>query len=171
MWSDGTPWGNENWRAGEPNNAGGKEDHVEMNKSTGDWNDAESSSSLIRHYICQSKEPMRCDPKNNHWSCCSDTTPCGVGEGDCDRDSHCAGDLKCGKDNCPAGHGNMDCCTATPPMRCDPKDNNWSCCSDTTPCGIGEGDCDKDSHCAGDLKCGQDNYPAGHPMMDTCVAA
>ena len=81
-----------------------------MNEATGDWNDIESSSSLKWPYICQSKEPMRCDPKNNHWSCCSDTTPCGVGEGDCDRDSHCAGDLRCGKDNCPAGHENMDCC-------------------------------------------------------------
>ena len=112
MWSDGTPWGYENWRAGEPNNDRGKEDHLEMNEATGDWNDIESSSSLKWPYICQSKEPMRCDPKKNHWSCCSDTTPCGVGEGDCDRDSHCAGDLKCGQDNYPAGHPMMDTCVA-----------------------------------------------------------
>ena len=34
-------------------------------------------------------------------SCC-DSKPggCSVGEGDCDNDSHCAGDLVCGKDNC-----------------------------------------------------------------------
>ena len=34
-------------------------------------------------------------------SCC-DTKPggCLVGEGDCDNDSHCKGDLVCGKDNC-----------------------------------------------------------------------
>ena len=83
-----------------------------MNEATGDWNDIESSSSLKWPYICQSKEPMRCDPKKNHWSCCSDTTPCGIGEGDCDRDSHCAGDLKCGQDNYPAGHPMMDTCVA-----------------------------------------------------------
>ena len=34
-------------------------------------------------------------------SCC-DTKPggCLVGEGDCDNDSHCKGDLVCGMDNC-----------------------------------------------------------------------
>ena len=34
---------------------------------------------------------------------------CGVGEGDCDEDSDCAGSLVCGSDNCPWGDGD-DCC-------------------------------------------------------------
>jgi len=33
-------------------------------------------------------------------SCCSKNFPCDIGEGDCDSDSDCAGDLKCGNDNC-----------------------------------------------------------------------
>ena len=121
---------------------------------------------------------MKCDPKDNNWNCCTDTTPCGIGEGDCDNDSHCAGDLICGKNddfsnNCPAGHKDMDCCIA--PQRCEPKDNKWSCCTDTNPCGIGEGDCDKDSHCAGNLICGtkednSNNCPAGFWNMDCCIA-
>ena len=33
-----------------------------------------------------------------------------MGEGDCNADSECAGDLVCGTDNCPWGDGD-DCCT------------------------------------------------------------
>ena len=40
--------------------------------------------------------------------------PCDEGEGDCDTDSQCAGDLKCGNDNCQEfteGAGaTSDCC-------------------------------------------------------------
>ena len=40
-----------------------------------------------------------------------DFSPCEENEGDCDNDSHCNGDLKCGKDNCPANfHASADCC-------------------------------------------------------------
>ena len=35
-------------------------------------------------------------------SCCSETNRCDVGEGDCDKDSHCLDGLKCGSDNCPS---------------------------------------------------------------------
>ena len=38
---------------------------------------------------------------------------CQEWEGDCDTDSHCAGSLKCGKDNCPAEFNwdkTEDCC-------------------------------------------------------------
>ena len=34
------------------------------------------------------------------WGCCSKKEPCAIGGGDCDRDSHCEGDLKCGSNNC-----------------------------------------------------------------------
>ena len=58
---------------------------------------------------------QRCDPKDENWECCSDTTPCGIGEGDCDDDSHCAGNLRCGEngdysDNC-SPDSDMDCCS------------------------------------------------------------
>merc|ERR1711970_1225135 len=33
-------------------------------------------------------------------SCCSVGSPCQAGEGDCDSDDHCVGDLQCGENNC-----------------------------------------------------------------------
>jgi len=51
-------------------------------------------------------------------SCC-DTKPggCLVGEGDCDMNSHCKGDLVCGTDNCgerDGFDGTDDCCMVSP---------------------------------------------------------
>merc|ERR1719494_1812379 len=48
-------------------------------------------------------------------SCCTAANPCGLGEGDCDRDDHCTGDLTCGIDNCdrksmPSFDSTDDCC-------------------------------------------------------------
>ena len=54
-----------------------------------------------------------CDPAFNDGSCCTSDSPCGVGEGDCDSDSDCAGDLTCGNDNCDPTYGAeswLDCC-------------------------------------------------------------
>ena len=34
------------------------------------------------------------------WSCCSNSNQCNKGRGDCDLDSHCAGRLTCGNNNC-----------------------------------------------------------------------
>ena len=45
-------------------------------------------------------------------SCCSPTNPCSEGAGDCDSDSDCFGDLRCGSNNCQ-GEGfeeSDDCC-------------------------------------------------------------
>ena len=44
--------------------------------------------------------------------CCSTKEPCGIGEGDCDKDADCLGDLSCGDNNC-IGTGftkQADCC-------------------------------------------------------------
>jgi hypothetical protein len=94
-----------------------------------------------------------------HLDYCSDPDcgPCDKGEGDCDNDGECAGDLICpqvsGPDTCqePGGEctlleGHLDYCS-------DP---------DCGPCDKGEGDCDNDSECAGDLICPQVSGP------DTC---
>ena len=50
-----------------------------------------------------SAQDQRCNgvPSIN-WSCCSSNEPCGVGGGDCDRDSDCLGSFKCGNNNCQA---------------------------------------------------------------------
>ena len=44
--------------------------------------------------------------------CCSEEKPCGLGQGDCDMDSECEGDLTCGNDNCGATFfdSRTDCC-------------------------------------------------------------
>ena len=48
-------------------------------------------------------------------SCCSESELCKEGEGDCDDDSQCVGNLICGKDNCrdynPTALPESDCCT------------------------------------------------------------
>ena len=57
-----------------------------------------------------------CDASKNDWSCCTSSNPCGVDEGDCDKDSDCAGNLVCGTNNCKSSNSawsssGFDCCT------------------------------------------------------------
>jgi len=53
-------------------------------------------------------------PGQDNWllkECCSEERPCGVGEGDCDNDNECEGELTCGRNNCadfPSSRA--DCC-------------------------------------------------------------
>ena len=105
--------------------------------------------------------------------CCTKDNQCDVGEGDCHRDGDCKEGLKCGVNNCAkcvmgawtaTGCGlwtiNSDCCYDPNNMVCNGGD---SCCQNINgKCGIGEGDCDYDSHCKDGLKCGTDN------CMDVC---
>ena len=71
----------------------------------------------LRHGSSVTEYFLGCDPGLGHitGNCCNEPgKPCYEGEGDCDRDSHCAGDLVCGKDNCrrfnPASPATHDCC-------------------------------------------------------------
>ena len=52
-----------------------------------------------------------CSTGSGGWNCCSNSNQCNIGEGDCDIDSHCSGNLECGTNNCgsnfPTG---FDCC-------------------------------------------------------------
>ena len=41
-----------------------------------------------------------CDASKDDSGCCTDTLPCSMGQGDCDADSECFGNLVCGTDNC-----------------------------------------------------------------------
>lgn len=101
---------------------------------------------------------------------CTSANKCQVGEGDCDRDSDCAKGLKCyqrsngetipGLDGLGLVPYNSDFCY-------DPKwaglnvANNrgngkgWNTCSGKHTCGVGQGECDRDSDCQGSLKCFQ----------------
>ena len=46
-------------------------------------------------------------------NCCNATSPCNIGQGDCDTDDDCIGNLVCGKQNCGPGFfwDSTDCCT------------------------------------------------------------
>ncbi len=59
--------------------------------------------------------------------CCTEESPCDVGEGDCDDDDECRGDLVCGEDNCGSdtnflpGH---DCCMRPIPGKVERRFEN-----------------------------------------------
>lgn len=115
-----------------------------------------------------------------------DHRPCGLGDGDCDRNSQCSGNLVCGENNCAQFHthigsrqqddGNIpDCCevskTCVWDTDCPPVEfcSSFHVCTalysqycDYQPCGLGDGDCDRDSQCFGNLVCGKDNCAQFH---------
>ena len=73
---------------------------------------AETDSQLFKS--CQ-KVYLDCDPGlPGTGSCCQPDNTCGEGEGDCDKNEDCDGDLICGTNNCrkwnPAAPAAHDCC-------------------------------------------------------------
>ena len=57
-----------------------------------------------------------CDASKDDAGCCTSSSPCALGEGDCDNDSDCNGNLVCGTDNCDMfttawPDSAFDCCT------------------------------------------------------------
>ena len=69
-------------------------------------------------------------------NCCTRNKPCNIGGGDCDSDYDCAGNLKCGQNNCAADFSspgsnwklNADCCFgATPAPTSKPDSCRLSC--------------------------------------------
>ena len=104
---------------------------------------------------------------STHWSCCSSTHKCGVDQGDCDSDSDCSSGLICGTNNCQPKksgsnwHNLADCCVS----KCSQASTaTWNCCSSSNPCDVGGGDCDSDSECSGNLRCGNDNCQRSNPF-------
>ena len=59
-----------------------------------------------------------CNGKDD--GCCTTTEPCQEGFGDCDSDDQCAGDLRCGRDNCDRFelHKNGVCSLYFPVLSC-----------------------------------------------------
>ena len=122
---------------------------------------------------------------NCYNSTCSLDSPCPNGQGDCDNDSHCAGLLVCGSDNCESGPRGLDCCTSkclndsdclnqecnTDIQQCrlDSHSTDWSKCSQDSPCNKGVGDCDTHDDCEGVLLCGFDNCLGGPTYLDCCT--
>ena len=50
-WVTGEPWVYTNWQSGEPNNAGGIEDHLAMENRF--WNDEGTAISIIKGYVAE----------------------------------------------------------------------------------------------------------------------
>ena len=102
------------------------------------------------------------------WDCCTPDSPCFEGEGDCDSDDDCDGDLTCGENNCPHGFPARlgihapDCCE--PPASMSTHLLNYNNCDGK--CKQGEGDCDSDNDCMEGLLCDFDNWVA----KDFCIA-
>jgi hypothetical protein len=51
-WVTGEPWVYTNWLSGEPNNAGGIEDHLALD-SGGGWNDEGTAIGIIQGYVAE----------------------------------------------------------------------------------------------------------------------
>ena len=106
-----------------------------------------------------------CDASANDPDCCATDFLCGVGQGDCDLDSHCQPGLRCGNNNCgPTFTSPFDCCTDQP---CTSTENDPNCCSENFPCDVGQGDCDFDFQCMPGLVCGTNNCGATFTGTDT----
>jgi len=94
------------------------------------------------------------------WNFCSKSDPCSKGQGDCDYDNDCQGELICGENNCKDIHGNdaaslADCCHLPVGVG---TSRDWNYCSiGWFKCGEGQGDCDKDYECKWGLRCGRNN--------------
>ena len=113
--------------------------------------------------------PPSNDPPLDYIGDCSSSSPCGLCQGDCDGDVHCASGLKCfqrsGTEAVPgcsgAGVSGKDYCysdsppTPSPPPSNDPALEYIGDCSSSSPCGLCQGDCDGDVHCGSGLKCFQ----------------
>ena len=108
-------------------------------------------------------------PEGDKDTCCPDNGACLEGEGSCSSDSDCEGSLICGAGGC-AWESGRDCCRQFCDDQYDGGQDN--CCSDLPGglCREGEGDCDDDSECEGDLVCGVDNCPWDTPFsgQDCC---
>ena len=111
------------------------------------------------------------------WEYCSKACPCGHGQGDCDSNDECKQGTKC-RHNVGQKYGvasSVDVCEAASsspsPGGCHQgKLFGWTYCSAACPCGQGQGDCDKDSHCKPGLRCTHDvgsQYGAYH-TVDVC---
>ena len=88
-----------------PAQGNGKEDNGNQNKNGRD--DRKNRRRRRDERVCNKDDE---DVAN----CCSETNSCGVGEGDCDSDDECLGDLRCGRNNCEPDFGwggpRSDCC-------------------------------------------------------------
>jgi len=99
---------------------------------------------------------------------CSDTTPCGQGEGDCDSTSECQDGLTCLNRDFGVLYGFdplVDVCEVPGTRR-----GNFDYCAVAGPCPAGAGDCDDDTECLNGLSCVDDvgALYGYEPTIDVC---
>jgi len=99
-----------------------------------------------------------CQVESGRDGYCAACGPCNEGEGDCDNDSECVGGLVCPQSSSYNPPGNDYC----EQPDCGLPVNHNDYCRDCGPCTEGQGDCDDDDECLGDLVCPQVNG------TDTC---
>ncbi|RMH23410.1 MAG: choice-of-anchor B family protein [Acidobacteria bacterium] len=114
-----------------------------------------------------------CNALPGSGSFCTACGPCGAGEGDCDRDEECQQGLACVSDvGADFGFGpKIDVCLPPGGGTCPLPPGHGRFCSECGPCDEGEGDCDRDAECEGDLICAPDvgaDFGFG-PKIDVCV--
>lgn len=64
-------------------------------------------------YILVKKNQCNAGSHSEIHTCCDEMNPCKEGQGDCDNDADCLGNLKCGKNNCDRSKfpsSRTDCC-------------------------------------------------------------
>ena len=57
----------------------------------------------LGYYPCNVEDS--CCGEDSGGSCCTEVNPCYLGEGDCDNDNQCMGDMICGTNNCDTSLG------------------------------------------------------------------
>jgi hypothetical protein len=107
---------------------------------------------FTQNWIDHVTDDDSCTLPVGHLDYCRDCGPCAEGQGDCDSNSECEGDLTCDQVT-----GTDYCVGCTLPV------GHIDYCRDCGPCGPGEGDCDSDSECQSGLGCPQ------VPGTDVCL--
>jgi hypothetical protein len=125
-----------------------------------------SFSSTQNHYTLEKNVdvcvdptcPDGSDPTSPNWSPDCRIEPGSLGN-DCDNDAECGPYGMCmdniGKFVHPDAPSTLDLCVYQP-RGCNKyveQGEDWSACTESCPCDLGQGDCDNDNQCRGELVC------------------
>ena len=121
----------------------------------------DATSNLRR---CDFQSSSHCELRREETDCCHQYYMCSIGHGGCNSNDECYGTSICDQDSCakygyfpshdPSGSESFGCCVSPPAELCDNAQHGTQCCDGVKHlCSIGEGTCEDDDQCAGDLRC------------------